>query len=43
MSDPEEAEAYGAIWEGEELVTYDLGALSRQFEHSDEGYIEDND
>jgi len=43
LSDPEEAEAMGAIWEDGELVTYDLPSLNRQYEHSGEGWLEDND
>ncbi len=29
---PEEAESYGAVWEDDELVTYDLQALKRMFQ-----------
>lgn len=43
LSDPDEAVEMGAVWEGDELVTYDLGGLTRQFEHSDDGWLEDND
>ena len=43
VEEPGVAEEYGAVWEGEELVTYDLDALRRQAEHSDDGYLEDVD
>ncbi len=33
----------GAVWEEHELVTYDLPALSRQAEQSEDGWLEDND
>lgn len=43
MSDLHEAESYGAVWEGDELVTYDLGSLTRQFENAGDNWLEDND
>lgn len=43
LGDTEEAEALGATWEDGELVTYDLPSLTRQFEHSGDGWMEDND
>ena len=33
----------GAIWEGDELVTYDMEALEYQMEHLSDDYMFDND
>ncbi|MGH9281871.1 MAG: hypothetical protein ACRD0S_02925 [Acidimicrobiales bacterium] len=33
----------GAIWEGDELVTYDMESLVWQMEHMDDDYMIDND
>ncbi len=43
LDDLETAESLGACWEGDELVTYDVGALAAGLEHYDEGYLADND
>lgn len=33
LNEPDFAEALGAIWEGDEMVTYNLSALVHAFEH----------
>ncbi|MGH9178437.1 MAG: hypothetical protein ACRD0N_07775 [Acidimicrobiales bacterium] len=33
----------GAVWEGDELVTYDLESLKWQMEHMEDDYMWDND
>lgn len=33
----------GAVWEGDELVTYDMESLEWQMEHLDDEYMIDND
>ncbi len=44
LDDVETAEQLGAIWEGDELVTYDLTGLSQLFEYyQDNEYLPDND
>ncbi len=44
LSDPEEAEEYGAVCEGDELVTYNLDALTGEFQSaSEEQFLEDVD
>ncbi|MGH7746324.1 MAG: hypothetical protein ACREQ5_16420 [Candidatus Dormibacteria bacterium] len=44
LNDVELAEEMGAIWEGEELVSYDLASLVWQMEHhqSDDYMIDDD-
>jgi hypothetical protein len=37
------AEALGAIFEGDEMVTYDLAAFNHAFEHYDDEYLTDPD
>lgn len=44
MYDVEVAEGLGARWEGDELVTYDLGGLRALYEyHQGDDYMIDND
>lgn len=43
LNDPDRAVALGAMWEGAELVTYDLGALHHAATHEEDGYMEDPD
>jgi hypothetical protein len=43
MFDPAQAETLGAIWEGDELVTYDLDELRHTFEHLRDDWIPDSD
>lgn len=43
LVDPEWALALGATWEGDELVTYDLPALTRDFDQWGNQYLEDSD
>ena len=43
LSEPDEAEALGAVWEGEELVPYDMPALSREWQHAGENFLPDVD
>lgn len=37
------AQALGAVWEGRELVTYNLSAFNHAFEHYAEEYLTDPD
>ena len=37
------AEALGAVWEGDEMVTYNLGAFKHAFEHYGDEYLTDPD
>lgn len=39
----DQAEYMGAVWEGDELVTYDLPVLLHDWEHKMDGYLEDSD
>jgi len=43
MYDPEQAEALGAVWEGDELVTYDLDGLRHAHEHIRDPWVPDQD
>ncbi len=44
LNDVELAQEMGATWEGEELVTYNLGSLAWQMENYRAGeYMSDND
>ena len=43
LYEPYEAESLGAVWEGDELVTYNLGHLVHRFGHDIDGYTEDVD
>jgi hypothetical protein len=43
LDDVSHAEALGAVWEGEELVTYSMGKFKFDFEHWDFEYLEDSD
>ena len=43
LDDPEIACLLGAQWEGGELVTYDLAALTHQFHHLSDDFICDPD
>lgn len=44
LYDPEMAEELGAVWEGDELVTYDLGTLEAEFTNaSEEEFLPDVD
>ncbi|HXF73790.1 MAG TPA: hypothetical protein VNO79_14410 [Actinomycetota bacterium] len=43
MYDPEQAIALGARWEGDELVTYDLGALRHGLERLADPWVPDQD
>lgn len=44
LNDIELAEQFGAIWEGEELVHYDMEALRWQVEHyREDEFMVDND
>ena len=40
--DPDDAVALGALWEGDELVTYEAAAL-RSAVHQDDSYLSDSD
>ena len=37
------AEQFGAVWEGDELVTYNLHFFNHNWTHRDDGYLEDSD
>lgn len=43
LSDPEHALALGAVWEGDELVTYNIKHLRHNLEHNLDGFLEDSD
>lgn len=43
LNEPEQAAALGAVWEGDELVTYDLQQLLHHFTHEADGFMEDPD
>lgn len=43
LDDSEFAEALGAVWEGGQLVTYNLIAFKYAFEHYNEEYLTDPD
>lgn len=43
LNDVKLAEELGAIWEGGELVTYDMASLVWQMEHMSDDYMYDND
>lgn len=43
MADLAEAEYMGAVWEGDELVTYNFPLLKHDFDHKLDGYLEDSD
>ena len=43
LSDLEFAEALGAVFEGDEMVTYDPDAFNHAFEHYGDEYLTDPD
>ncbi len=43
LNDEDEALALGAIWEGDELVTYDLWTMRLQAASEMDDYLNDND
>lgn len=43
LNEADFAEALGAKWEGDELVTYNLSAFNHAFEHYREEYLTDPD
>ncbi|MDP9453898.1 MAG: hypothetical protein M3P97_11090 [Actinomycetota bacterium] len=43
LNDEDEALALGAIWEGDELVTYDLSTMRLQAASEMDDYLNDND
>jgi len=43
LNDKDLAEELGAVWEGDELVTYDLASLVRQMRRMGDEYMFDND
>jgi len=43
LNEPEFAEALGAVWEGDVLVTYNLPAFEHEFEHYKDDYLTDPD
>jgi hypothetical protein len=43
LDDIGQAEALGAVWEGDELVTYNLRLFTFNYEHWEFDYLEDSD
>lgn len=43
LNDVRLAEEFGAIWESDELVTYDMASIVWQMEHMSDDYMIDND
>ena len=43
LSDLKMAEVLGAVWEDDELVTYNKAELHHNYEHSGDGYLYDSD
>ncbi len=43
LNDPEFAVSLGAVWEADELVTYNLDHLRHNLQHHADGYMEDSD
>lgn len=43
LNDVKLAEEFGAIWEGDELVTYDMESVVGQMEHMSDDYMYDDD
>lgn len=43
LSESDFAEALGAVWEGDQLVTYNLSAFTHAFEHYADEYLTDPD
>jgi hypothetical protein len=43
MSSTEFAESCGAVWEDDELVTFNLLAFRHNYQHSEDGFLEDSD
>jgi hypothetical protein len=43
LNEAEFAEALGAVWEGEHLVTYNLRAFTHAFDHYTDEYLTDPD
>ncbi len=43
LADEEEALAFGAQWEGDELVTYDMATLQLSVDSASDDFLNDND
>ncbi|MBA2724885.1 MAG: hypothetical protein H0U53_02750 [Actinobacteria bacterium] len=43
LGDTETAVALGAVWEGDELVTYNIEHLRHNLQHNFDGFLEDSD
>lgn len=43
LNDLQLAEECGAVWEGPELVTYNMASLEHQMQHLPDDYMSDND
>jgi hypothetical protein len=43
LDDPEWAEALGAVWDGDELVTYNMAQLRHNFAHWSDEFVVDDD
>lgn len=43
LNEPEHAVGLGAIWEGDELVTYNLPHFEHSFAHEADGFMADPD
>ena len=43
LDEPNDAIDAGAVWEGDELVTYNLTALNHAFSHREDTWLTDSD
>lgn len=43
LDDPKLAEILGAVWEGDELVSYDVEGMKHRFEHIGDDFLTDPD
>jgi len=43
LNEPDFAEALGAVWEGDEMVTYNIRAFKHAFERYGDEYLTDPD
>lgn len=43
LKDEQMAVDFGAVWEGDELVTYDLPAMAHLVDHLEEPWLPDSD
>ncbi|MGH2732757.1 MAG: hypothetical protein ACRDJF_08340 [Actinomycetota bacterium] len=43
LDDPDWAQALGAVWDGDELVAYNMARFRHNFEHWFDDFVEDDD